>query len=79
MNFDKSASQSDNLAAEQLIHPDASIAFGTNGERPKGRGDLAEQRSGADALQLTLRFRFRARLTASVDMTSEVKRWLQMF
>jgi hypothetical protein len=38
---------------------------------PAGR----TQSSGADALQLTLRLSFRARLTASVDMTSDVKSW----
>jgi hypothetical protein len=38
-----------------------------------------EPRRPADALQLTLRFSFQARLTPGVDMTSEVKRWLVSF
>ena len=40
---------------------------------------LAEQGTEADALQLTLRFSFQVRLTASVDLTSDVKRWLAIF
>jgi hypothetical protein len=39
----------------------------------------AEHRSGADALQRPLRSRFRARLTAGVDMTSDVKGWPPIF
>ena len=50
----------------------------------RGQSDVsarsrAEPGTGADALQLTLRFSFRARLTAGVDMTSNVKGCEQIF
>jgi hypothetical protein len=41
--------------------------------------DQAEQQVAADALQRPLRSRFQARLSRSVDMTSNVKRWQQLF
>jgi hypothetical protein len=39
----------------------------------------AEQTAAADALQRPLRSRFRARLSGSVDMTSDVKDGEQLF
>jgi len=39
----------------------------------------AEQPAAADAFQRPLRFRFQARLSRSVDMTSDVKGWEQLF
>jgi hypothetical protein len=39
----------------------------------------AEPGNGADAFQRPLRSRFRARLTAGVAMTSDVKKWQQLF
>jgi hypothetical protein len=42
-------------------------------------GQSTYKGTGADALQRPLRSRFRARLTASVDMTSAVKCWEQLF
>src|SRR6266511_1692696 len=43
------------------------------------KGEAAQQGHRADALQLTLRFSFRARLRPSVDMTSDVKGWEPLF
>ena len=43
-----------------------------------GRG-RAEQARAGDAFQRPLRSRFRQQLTRSVDMTSDVKGWEQLF
>jgi hypothetical protein len=42
-------------------------------------GDAAQQGFAADAFQRPLRSRFQARLKLGVDMTSDVKRWQQLF
>ena len=50
-----------------------------SGSHPGLHGILAEQPPAADALQPTLRCGFRAQLRRSVDMTSDVKGWEQLF
>jgi hypothetical protein len=44
-----------------------------------GVASLAEQGLAADCLQRPLRSRFRQQLKAGVAMTSDVKRWQQIF
>ena len=44
-----------------------------------GLQPIAQHPAGADALQLTLRFSFQARLIPGVAMTSNVKSWEQLF
>jgi hypothetical protein len=49
------------------------------GAAQRGWKSQAEQPAAADALQRPLRSRFQARLSRSVDMTSDVKSRLKIF